>query len=274
MKKRLVDEPSLLDKVTPDFPPHCRRLTPGPGYLEALTKPNLSFIQTPIKEITEDGIITIDGIHRPVDAIVCSTGANTDSAPPFPIVAGEYDLSRDWRHDGAFGFPYTYLGLCTPGFPNLTFLLGPNSAGPSGTVPHAIETMITYVAQMLRKISSQAIRTMTPSKQAADDFVQYCDAFFPRTNLAKKCSSWSNGNRPGARIHGHWPGSAAHLAHVRRSPRWEDYEYTYVRPINRFSYFGNGWTKGETDPDRDMTPYLRLEEANDLKDIHERWWDL
>jgi hypothetical protein len=154
------------------------------------------------------------------------------------------------------------------------FLLGPNSAGPSGTVPHAIETMITYVAQMLRKMSSQAIRTMSPSKEAADDFVQYCDAFFPRTNLAKKCSSWSNGNRPGARIHGHWPGSAAHLAHVRRSPRWEDYEYTYIRPINRFSYFGNGWTKGETDPDRDMTPYLRLEEHNDLRDIHERWWDL
>jgi cation diffusion facilitator CzcD-associated flavoprotein CzcO len=73
MKKRLVDDPSLLEKLTPDFPPHCRRLTPGPGYLEALTKPNLTFIQTPIKEITEDGIITIDGIHRPVDSIICST---------------------------------------------------------------------------------------------------------------------------------------------------------------------------------------------------------
>lgn len=84
---------------------------------------------------------------------------------------------------------------------------------------HAVETMTTYVAQMLRKMSSQAIRSMKPSKEAADDFVEYCDAFFPRTNLAKKCSSWSNGNRPGARIHGHWPGSAAHLAQVRRSPR-------------------------------------------------------
>jgi hypothetical protein len=56
--------------------------------------------------------------------------------------------------------------------------------------------------------------------------------------------------------------------------RWEDYEYTYIRPENRFSYLGNGWTKGETIPDRDMTPYLRLEEDNDLRDIHERWWDL
>lgn len=64
------------------------------------------------------------------------------------------------------------------------------------------------------------------------------------------------------------------LMMVTRDYRWEDYEYTYVRPENRFSYLGNGWTKGETIPDRDMTPYLRLEKDNDLRDIHERWWDL
>ena len=260
--------------MVPDFPPHCRRLTPGPGYLEALSKPNLSFIQTPIKEFTENGIITTDGIYRPAEAIICSTGANVDFAPPFPIVAGKYDLSRDWKPDGAFGFPYTYISIGVPAFPNFALLLGPNSAGPSGTVPHTIETMITFVAQMLRKMSSQGIRTMAPSKQAADDFLAYCDAFFPPTNLARNCSSWSNGNRPGARIHGHWPGSAAHLAYVRRNPRWEDFEYTYLRPENRFAYFGNGWTKREADPGSDMTPYLRLDEDNDLRAIHERWWEL
>ena len=145
MKKRLVDDPSLLNKLVPDFPPHCRRLTPGPGYLEALQKPNLTFIQTPIKEVTEDGITTTDGVHRPVDAIICSTGANTDFAPPFPIVAGGYDLSRDWKPDGAFGFPYTYIGMCTPGFPNLAFLLGPNSAGPSGKQNNWLKGDSTHV---------------------------------------------------------------------------------------------------------------------------------
>lgn len=77
------------------------------------------------------------------------------------------------------------------------------------------------MAKVLRKISSQGIRTIVPSKAATDDFVAYSDAFFPRTNMALKCSSWSNGGRPGARIHGHWPGSGAHVAYVRREPRWE-----------------------------------------------------
>lgn len=166
------------------------------------------------------------------------------------------------------------MGIGTPGFHNLAFLMGPNPAGPSGTVPHAAETQVTYIAKMLRKMSSQGIRTMAPSKAATDDFVAYSDAFFPRTNMAQNCSSWSNGGRPGARIHGHWPGSAAHLSVVKREPRWEDYEYEYVRPENRFAYFGNGSTAKEANPSTDMASYLKLESDNDLRDLHERWWDI
>jgi cation diffusion facilitator CzcD-associated flavoprotein CzcO len=124
MRERLGDDAELLEKMVPDFPPFCRRLTPGPGYLEAITKDNLTFIQDPIDHFTEDGIVTKDGVHRPVDAIICSTGANVDFAPPFPIVAGDYDLSKDWKPDGKFGFPYSYLGLFTPNFPNCAYILG------------------------------------------------------------------------------------------------------------------------------------------------------
>lgn len=221
MKERLEKggRPDFVDKLIPDFPPHCRRLTPGPGYLEAITKDNIELITTPIDHFTEDGIVDKEGNHRPVDAVICSTGANTDCAPPVPIVSGDFDLAKDWKIGGKFGFPYSYLGVGVPGFPNLAFILGPNPAGPTGTLVNSAETQIAYIAKMLRKISSQGIKTMTPARQAADDFVEYCDAFFPRTNLTKKCSSWSNSGVPGARIHGHWPGSAAHLNLVRREPR-------------------------------------------------------
>jgi hypothetical protein len=68
--KRLADNPELLDTIAPDPPPHYRRLTPGPGYLEALGKGNGSFIQTPIKRFTKDGVETVDGGPRPVNGII------------------------------------------------------------------------------------------------------------------------------------------------------------------------------------------------------------
>ncbi|CZT25729.1 related to monooxigenase [Ramularia collo-cygni] len=271
MKRRLEDgDEELVAKLTPTFPPNCRRLTPGPGYLEALKAENVRLIQTPIERFTASGIVTTDGIHREVDAVIASTGANVDYAPPFPITANGLDLSKDWKPEGKFGFPYSYLGLCTPGFPNLAYILGPNPAGINGTVPHAVETQVTYMAKMLRKMSSQRIKSMTPSKAATDDFVEYCDAFFPRTNLSLNCSSWSNGGRAGNRIHGHWPGSGSHSTRAKAEPRWEDFEYEYERPENRFAYFGNGQTRMENDPESDMTPYLS--ENPDLRDLLEKWY--
>ncbi|KKY16379.1 putative flavin-binding monooxygenase [Diplodia seriata] len=217
MRARLADKPELLDQIVPAFSPSCRRLTPGPGYLEALTKDNVAFVRTPIARFTETGIETEDGTRRDVDAVICCTGANVSFAPPFPIVAGEYDLSRDWKHDGKFGFPYSYFGLGVPGFPNLLFLYGPNSGTVAGTIPMAAEAQTTYIARLLRKVSRQHIATAQPSRAAADDFVAYCDAFFPRTVFAENCKSWYNGGRPGARVHGVWPGSGAHVNFIIES---------------------------------------------------------
>ncbi|KAJ9134876.1 FAD/NAD(P)-binding domain-containing protein [Coniochaeta hoffmannii] len=276
MRKRLAKKPELLNDIVPDFSPNCRRLTPGPGYLEAITEDNVDYIRTPIKRFTETGIETVDGKHREVDAIFCATGANVDMIPPFPIRAKGQDLGTTWRPGGKYGYVHTYLGLATPGFPNLLFVHGPHGTGPSGTVPHAVETQLTYLAKLLRKAAREGIKAVSPSQKAADDFIEYADAFFAKTVLSDNCSSWYNGGRPGGRIHGIWPGSAGHVTAVRREPRWEDWEYEYLSDTgNRFHwYFGKGWTAKEADPESDMTSYLRVPEEVDLRDVHESWWSL
>lgn len=193
MTKKMEKHPEMLKRLLPDFPPFCRRPTPGPGYLEALVEDNVEYIPTPIERFTETGIVTMDGVSRDVDAIICATGAHIDFAPPFPIVADGQDLSKAWKPDGEYASPYTYLGLAAPNFPNLFFLLGPNSLAISGTLPHCVETNVTYIAKVLRKMTFQGIRTIVPSKAATDDFNEYVDAFFAQTTLARNCSSWYNG---------------------------------------------------------------------------------
>ena len=275
MKKRAAKKPELLDGLIPDFAPHCRRLTPGPGYLESLTEENVELVKAKIKRFTPTGIETEDGIHREFDAIFCATGANTDLVPPFSVKARGVDLKEAWKPGGKFGFPYTYLGSATPGFPNLFFLAGPHATGPSGTVPFAVEISLTYYAKILRKVASQGIKSITPTKDATDDFIDYCDAFFPTTVLTDNCSSWNNGGIPGSRIHGLWPGSASHITIVKREPRWEDWEYERVSKGNRFAYFGNGYTRGEVDDSTDLVSYLKAPgQETDLKDLHESWWDV
>ncbi|OQU95341.1 hypothetical protein CLAIMM_01563 [Cladophialophora immunda] len=253
MAQRLVKKPELLDLLVPDFNPNCRRLTPGPGYLEALTADNVTLIQDPIKRFTATGIETVTGEHREVDAILCATGAAVDFVPPFNVRARGVNLREAWKplsqdekvDASHFGWPYT------------------------------VEVQVTYFAKLLRKVSTQGIKAMWPSKRAADDFVAYADAFFPTTVLTDNCSSWANGARPGGRVHGIWPGSAGHVTLVRKEPRWEDWEYEYLHESgNRLiGWFGNGWTRKERDDHEDMTAYLQLEGTVDLRELHEKWWE-
>lgn len=74
VQKKLAAKPHIAKAFIPNFAVGCRRLTPGPGYLEALVEPNVDFISTGIKRITETGIETVDGQHREYDTIVCATG--------------------------------------------------------------------------------------------------------------------------------------------------------------------------------------------------------
>ncbi|KAH8882135.1 flavin-binding monooxygenase [Thozetella sp. PMI_491] len=284
MTKRLAGRKDLVEAIVPDFAPNCRRLTPGPGYLEALTQENVSYVTTPIERFTEKGIQTSDGIIREVDAVICSTGHDTTFTTQFPIVANGVDLQAAWRPGGNPGFPDSYLSMAAPEFPNLLLVLGPNTTGPAGTVPHALETQLTYMAKVLRKAASQGIKSMAPTAAATRDFRAYCESFFPKTVMIGDCSSWYNGGIKGGRIHGLWPGSGAHVARVRAEPRWEDWEYTYWNPQgNRFGWLGNGWTirdvrakDGIQGLDLDLTPWLRaeaLEGKLDLRAYHEGWWE-
>jgi cation diffusion facilitator CzcD-associated flavoprotein CzcO len=80
MKLKLADK-FLEEKLIPSWSLGCRRLTPGVGYLESLTKPNVSVVYGEIEEITERGCICDDGKEYPVDVLICATGFDTTFKP-------------------------------------------------------------------------------------------------------------------------------------------------------------------------------------------------
>lgn len=74
MKAKLAEKPEIYESLLPPFPPGCRRLTPGPGYLEALLQDNVTFIGSGVVEVDHRGIRDQKGGYNEVDAIICATG--------------------------------------------------------------------------------------------------------------------------------------------------------------------------------------------------------
>lgn len=74
MEQKLRDLPWLQGKLIPKWGVGCRRLTPGIGYLETLSKPNVKVVFGEIESITEVGCKCSDGVEYPVDVLICATG--------------------------------------------------------------------------------------------------------------------------------------------------------------------------------------------------------
>ena len=250
MRNRLSAKPEIIDHLLPDFPPLCKRLTPGPGYLEALTSSKVNVIPTQISHIDATGITTTDGQHRAVDAIVCATGFNTSFSGRFPV----YGLNGSNLQTRYTTRPETYLSLAVDDFPNYFQSLGPNSGLGNGNLLIIIESIQLYIAQLLRKLSTGNVRTLQPKKQCVQNFTNYCDAYFARTVFSAECGSWYKSSPPNAtaeerkrgRVTALWPGSSVHAVKALESVRWEDWEME-LRDGNEMGWFGDGWAAAERD---------------------------
>lgn len=270
MEYRLKLKPELLTDLLPDFPPLCKRLSPGPGYLEALTESKVSLITTAITAVDETGIRTSCGTHRPVDAIICATGFETNPGGGFPILGlNGVNLRDKYSHR-----PETYLGLATDGFPNFFQSLGPNSFQGAGNLLIMIEQLHSYVADIIARMAYDNIGLVEPKRTQVEAFTNFCEKYFERTVYSADCASWYKTSPPGGisleerkkgRVTALWPGSSLHYLKTLEEVRWEDFE---LKPYdgNGFGWFGNGWTVGERKQQVDgaaLTSYLDYTELLD-----------
>lgn len=202
MKRRLAKDPKLLDDLVPPFPPACRRLTPGPGYLEALTDEKVDVIWTPIQKVDATGIVTADGKHRSIDVLVCATGFDTTYTPRFPMTGRDgVPLSNRWKET-----PETYISLAVDHFPNYFICLGPNAGLGEGNLLVLIEREIDYFVECVKKMQRDNIKAMDVRADAVTRFTKHCDQYFKRTVFGTKCRSWYKGGTEEGRVTALWPG--------------------------------------------------------------------
>ena len=119
MKTRLQKKPHYFDWLKPGFSPGCRRLTPGPGFLEALVEENVSYVPDRISRIEPTGVVTEDGKLHEIDVLVCATGFYASAAPPFPVTGLDGKTMKEQWSDRAT----SYLSLATDNFPNYFMML-------------------------------------------------------------------------------------------------------------------------------------------------------
>lgn len=115
MGDQLDHDPRLTKKLTPQFALGCRRMTPGSGYLQSLTKENVQVVTESAVRFTENGVVDESGNEHKVDAVICATGFDVSFKAHFKVIGRDgADLSEQFGD-----FPQAYMGITAKNFPNL-----------------------------------------------------------------------------------------------------------------------------------------------------------
>ncbi|PAU65750.1 4-hydroxyacetophenone monooxygenase [Pseudomonas sp. PIC25] len=165
--RRQIKDPVLRAKVTPDYLMGCKRVLISNDYYPALTQPNVDVITDGIREIRANSIVTNDGTEREIDAIIFGTGFTPSDPLPRGAIFGRggIDLLDTWPEG-----PEAYKGTLTAGFPNLFFLMGPNTGLGHNSMVYMIESQIHYVLGALDLLEQRNLRSLEVKREEQDRF--------------------------------------------------------------------------------------------------------
>jgi cation diffusion facilitator CzcD-associated flavoprotein CzcO len=145
-----IKDPQLRAKLTPDYTMGCKRVLISNDYYPALNRENVAVVTDGVAEVKENSIVDSAGIEREVDAIIFGTGFHvTDAFDDLEVTGRDgRNLGKEWASEGM----QTHKGITVAGFPNLFFLLGPNTGLGHNSVVFMIESQIRYVNEAMRLV--------------------------------------------------------------------------------------------------------------------------
>ena len=187
--KKGISDPVLRAKVTPDFQMGCKRILISNSYYPALARDNVEVITDGIAEITENGVVTRDGVAREIDCLIVATGFYTTDQPIAHHIKGREGrtLGDEWAANGMA----SYKGTTTAGFPNLFQIVGANTGLGHSSMVFIIESQIAYILSALDQMDARGITAVEPKRAAQQAWNADLQRRMKRTVWSTGgCASW------------------------------------------------------------------------------------
>jgi len=218
--EKQVGDPGLRAKLTPDYTIGCKRVLISNDYYPALQRENVSLETIGIAAVTPTGVTLQDGRAVALDVLIHATGFK-----PFDMVDGLTVTGRDGRNLGAEwgAAPNAHRGITVSGFPNLFFLMGPNTGLGHNSMIYMIESGVAYVMDALRKMDTRVARALHVKPEAQASFVADVRERLKGTVWASGCSSWYRGED--GEIPTLWPDFTFNYRRLTRELDAENYEF-------------------------------------------------
>jgi 4-hydroxyacetophenone monooxygenase len=169
------DDPELLEKVVPKYPPYGKRMLRDNHWYSMLKRDNVELVTDPIEKISQTAVHTANGNSYSVDAIVMATGFSVGHVlgPIRVSGSGGRSLREIWGDDD----PRAFLGITVPRFPNMFILYGPNTnLAHGGSAMFHTECQVAYALQGIRILLEGDLAALDCKQDVHDEYNARVDA--------------------------------------------------------------------------------------------------
>ena len=164
---RQVQDEELRRKLTPDYTMGCKRILISDDYYPSLTEDNVEVVTSGIAEVRPRSIVTKDGVEREVDTIIFGTGFHVTDPPIAERLRGRDGRTLAEHWDSSM---QAYLGSVVNGFPNLLFMLGPNTGLGHNSMIFMVESQLNYALDALRVLDERGAAAFEVKREVQDRY--------------------------------------------------------------------------------------------------------
>ena len=223
MERQLPDQPELWEKLTPRYPPGCKRVLLSDEYYPTLNKSNVTLDTRAIQKLTQKGIM-VDDEEIEVDVIIFATGFRAQEFLSHIDIYGldGRSLKDIWRNG-----PHAYLGMTVNSLPNFAMLYGPNTNLGHNSALLMIEAQSRYISALIRYVMASRRKVqalcIVQKSQRIKDYNDDLQVRLQETAFTDSgCSSWyktQNGT-----VTNNWYGTAAEYQDALSLLVWDDFD--------------------------------------------------
>jgi hypothetical protein len=230
MKTQLADRPDLWSKLTPNYPPGCKRLLLSDDYYQALRLPNVKLETRRIRGITRGAIhVSVHGRGEAedcldVDLIVYATGFRTKE---FLYPMKVYGLQNRSTDDIWKGGARALYGVSVESLPNFAMAYGPNTNLGHNSIILMIEAqarfMVTLIEAVIKARQQGQTLSITPKAERVQNWNKKLQKELVTSSFADpRCTSWYK--TEDGLITNNWSGTVIEYQKLLSKIDWSDFE--------------------------------------------------
>lgn len=219
--RRQAGDAGLLERLTPRYPPGCKRILLSDDYIPALKRSNVELVTETIESFDRHGLTLVSGRRIDADLVVLATGFETHRLLSQVEITGPdaTSLQQHWAGNGM----QAHRSIAVSGFPNLFLMYGPNSNLGHSSVIIMIEQQARHIARLLARASERNLPVIEARADAQEAWNRRIQKALDGTVWKTGCDSWYQDNQ--GRIYTLWPFTTTRFIREMRKIRTEEYEF-------------------------------------------------